>query len=192
MVDWKIIAKWMAERDGDERDEAYLLYESDASELAATLDSAGEPGETLTEAERDLLDRILEDFADCGETEVPHEALMDFARRGYLLCEQFTPTNKAHQALASGSAIDGVAPSAHQSFPDQSPTPTPPQPQAPQADQKLLRQAKEALQDLIGWIPNESAMARMGFHTEAPSKAHQKARETLAAIREHLGEQANG
>jgi hypothetical protein len=120
MVDWKIIAKWMAERDGDERDDAYLLYESDAGDLAATLDSAGGPGETLTEAELDLLDRILEGFADCGETEVPHEALMDFARRGYLLCEQFTPTKKAHEALAAGVATsDGKPPS------DQSPMPAP-------------------------------------------------------------------
>jgi hypothetical protein len=182
MVDWKIIAKWMAERDGDERDEAYLLYESDASELAATLDSAGEPGETLTEAERDLLDRILEDFADCGETEVPHEALMDFARRGYLLCEQFTPTNKAHQALASGSAIDGVAPSAHQSFPDQSPTPTPPQPQAPQADQKLLEQAGEALESCTegGYRDIDGDWCERLHYDKSKVAA------ALAAIREHL------
>jgi hypothetical protein len=108
MVDWKIIAKWMAERDGDERDEAYLLYESDASDLAATLNAAGAQADALAPAELTMLDRILDDFVDCGETEVPHETLMDFARRGYLLCEQFTPTKKAHEALAADSTINGV------------------------------------------------------------------------------------
>lgn len=45
----------------------------------------------------------------------------------------------------------------------------------------------EALQDLIGWIPNEATLAQMGFHTDAPVKAHRKAR---AAIDKALGKAA--
>jgi len=39
-MDWKVVAQWMADRDGDERDDAYLLYEHDARDLAETLNTA--------------------------------------------------------------------------------------------------------------------------------------------------------
>ena len=38
----------------------------------------------------------------------------------------------------------------------------------------------EALRELIGWIPNASTLERMGFHTDAPVKAHAKARAAIA------------
>lgn len=43
---------------------------------------------------------------------------------------------------------------------------------------------KAALQGLIGWVPNEAAMARMGFHTDAPVNAHKKAQAALAAAKD--------
>jgi hypothetical protein len=63
---------------------------------------------TLTPEELAQLDRIYEEFLDCGETEVPYETLMGFAQRGYLECQRFELTPKAHRALADGvNGLDG-------------------------------------------------------------------------------------
>lgn len=66
---------------------------------APVADSAKEGADALAPGELDLLDRILEDFCDCGETDVSYDVLMDFARRGYLVCERFTTTAKTHRAF---------------------------------------------------------------------------------------------
>jgi hypothetical protein len=53
---------------------------------------------------------------------------------------------KVGEPIYTHKPADGVAASDHQTVSDQSPIPAPPQPQAPQADQKLLEQAGEALE----------------------------------------------
>lgn len=70
---------------------------------------------TLTAEDLALLARVDEEFADCGETEVPYEALMDFAQRGYLRCERFAFTDKGAQAVfaAVNGSADGSGVEAH-------------------------------------------------------------------------------
>jgi hypothetical protein len=38
----------------------------------------------------------------------------------------------------------------------------------------------EALRDIISWIPNEAALARLGFLTDAPEQARKKAISAIA------------
>lgn len=73
-----------------------VIADADAHAEAAP---AVETDQPLAPAECAVLDRILEGFADCGQTEESHATLLDFTRRGYLECERFAPTDKAHQAL---------------------------------------------------------------------------------------------
>jgi hypothetical protein len=73
-------------------------------ELAVKQDHTEEP---LSPEEVALLARIGDDFADCGETEVPYEKLLEFAVRGYLRCERFTLPAEVAAAVARGVSPDG-------------------------------------------------------------------------------------
>ena len=61
----------------------------------------GYPEKPLTAQELETLELVIEQFADCGETDVDYAVLMNFARRGYLECERFTDTPKARAAITA-------------------------------------------------------------------------------------------
>lgn len=92
----------------DPRGAAGMTLATDANDedphVMSALNAGVQRADALTEAELVLLDRILEGFADCGETDEGHDVLLNFARRGYLECERYAPTDKSHQALAAWRA----------------------------------------------------------------------------------------
>lgn len=84
---------------------AWLHSELDElrEQLAAT-QPAAQGMDALTHAELLEIKRAIQDWDDCGETDVPYELLMRGANAGYLECNHFTPL----RAGALDAAIDAA------------------------------------------------------------------------------------
>ena len=61
-------------------------------------------GDALTIAEADQLEKVITDFDECGETDVPDTALQRFAAMGYLECVHYNVLPAAHEAIDAARA----------------------------------------------------------------------------------------
>lgn len=65
--------------------------------------------DALTQAELLEIKSAIQDWDDCGETDVPYELLMRGAKAGYLECSHFTPMrNSDLDAAIAAQAGKGV------------------------------------------------------------------------------------
>lgn len=71
----------------------------------------GAQGGALTVPDADLLEKVITDFDDCGETDVPDAALQRFAAMGYLECIHYNVLPSAQKAIdaARSQAKEGSA-----------------------------------------------------------------------------------
>lgn len=61
-------------------------------------------GDALTPADADQLEKVITDFEEYGETDVPYAALQRYAAMGYLECAHYHVLPAAHEAIAVARA----------------------------------------------------------------------------------------